>query len=95
MSQQTYGEWMRSNPPIPNLTAVDWYYEQTVIQGKTNYAELLEQAKQIEKEQILNACIYTASGHSHVGLSDTTVEAEIELAEKYYNETYGKESDRS
>ncbi len=36
-------------------TAVEWYYDQTVVYGKTNYAELLEQAKQIEKEQIQNA----------------------------------------
>lgn len=31
--------------------AVDWYYEQTVVLGNTNYAELLEQAKQMEKDQ--------------------------------------------
>ena len=33
------------------VSAVEWYYDQTVVYGKTNYAELLEQAKQIEKEQ--------------------------------------------
>jgi hypothetical protein len=33
-------------------TAVEWYYQQTVVEGKTNYAELLEQAKAIEREQM-------------------------------------------
>ena len=36
-------------------TAVEWYYEQTVIQGNTNYYELLEQAKELEKQQIIDA----------------------------------------
>ena len=36
-------------------TAVEWYYDQTVVYGKTNYAELLEQAKQMEKEQIIDS----------------------------------------
>lgn len=33
-------------------TAVEWYYQQTVIEGKTNYYELLEHAKIMEKEQL-------------------------------------------
>jgi len=35
-------------------TAIDWYYEQTVVLGKTNYAELLEQAKGKEQNFINN-----------------------------------------
>ena len=59
-------------------TAVEWYYEQTVIEGKTNYFELLEQAKQMEKEQIVNAWMATDN------------ELQRLAAEQYYNETYGK-----
>ena len=33
-------------------TALDWYYQQTVIEGKTNYHELLQQAKEIEQKEI-------------------------------------------
>lgn len=60
-------------------TAVEWYYEQTVVLGKTNYAELLVQAKQMEKQQIINA--YREGVFSEPQWRD---------AEKYYNETYNK-----
>ena len=40
-----------------DMTAVEWYYEQTVVLGMTNYAELLQQAKQMEKEQKENKWI--------------------------------------
>jgi hypothetical protein len=33
-------------------TAVEWYYQQTVVEGKTNYVELLEQAMAIDREFI-------------------------------------------
>ena len=58
------------------MTAIEWYYEQTVIQGKTNYWELLEQAKEMEKQQIKDAWFdgYGGSAHSE---------------DEYYNETYG------
>lgn len=39
------------------MTAVEWYYDQTVVLGKTNYYELLEQAKQMERKQIEEAYI--------------------------------------
>ena len=32
-------------------TAVEWYYQQTIVEAKTNYAELLEQAKAMENNQ--------------------------------------------
>ena len=60
-------------------TAVDWLVEQY---ANENYGiEVYEQAKQIEKEQIINAHMYS-SGNSSI------VEAEY-LAEQYYNEVYG------
>jgi hypothetical protein len=63
-------------------TAVEWYYDQTVVYGKTNYAELLEQAKQMDKEQIEESWIAGREfGCNH---------NDPETAEQYYNETYGK-----
>jgi hypothetical protein len=47
------------------------------------YIELLEQAKEMEKEQIINA-------FSNGDNTDCTSEQNIEeFAEQYYNETYG------
>ena len=82
MTQQTYGEWMRSNPPLPTLTAVEWYYEQIVVKGKTNYYELLEQAKQMEKEQIVEAF--------YEGMKTNPFDPNRGRGTMYYNETYGK-----
>lgn len=60
-------------------TAVAWYYEQTVVLCKTNYAELYEQAQQMEKQQIIDAYYY-----------DPNCDEIKDDGEQYYNETYGK-----
>jgi hypothetical protein len=57
-------------------TAVEWYYQQTIVEGKTNYAELLEQALTMEKEQIIEA--YN--------------NGENRSAELYYDETYNTDT---
>lgn len=72
-------------------TALDWYLEQNfnnIVQLETQqisqdeyviaYYNLLKQAKQMEKEQIIDSYI---EGHSIYGESTN--------AEQYYNETYG------
>jgi hypothetical protein len=62
-------------------TAVDWLFEQIPVEWtSTRYAfDAYQQAKQMEKDQIINAvrseCIYTNRQ---------------EIAEQYYNETFGK-----
>jgi hypothetical protein len=53
--------------------------------GLTKAIELCEQAKQMEKEQIMDAHI---DGQSLVSCKD-------EYAEQYYNETYGDEKENS
>ena len=80
MAQQTYGEWMRSNPPIENPTAVEWLVDK-LMKGEfiNNPDELIEQAKQMEKEQIMRAYEF--------GVADPYNFIEDE-AEQYYNETY-------
>ena len=65
-------------------TAVDWYYEQTIVLGKTNYSELIEQAKQMEKEQMFE---FTKKHHI---IGEYSKNFYTEEFEKYYNETYGK-----
>jgi hypothetical protein len=65
-------------------TAVEWYYEQTIVQGKTNYAELLEQALTMEKEQTIHS--YKHGQNNGFMYSDGNG-LKIE-AEQYYNETY-------
>lgn len=63
-------------------TAVEWLIEQLKFTDKEAYAELYEnikKAKQMEKEQIMNAY----NGGQQI--------PPFEYAEKYYNETYGKE----
>ena len=67
-------------------TAVEWYYDQTVVYGKTNYAELLEQAKQMEKEQIIHAW---REGDNDSMYSPKELDKQ---AEQYYNETYERKS---
>ena len=52
MIQQTYGEWMRSNPPVPTMTAVEWLVKELNLEG---YDYTIQQAKAMEKEQIEDA----------------------------------------
>lgn len=67
-------------------TAVEWLEEEinkfnTVI-TKEFLLILIEQAKQIEKEQIINAFIG----------NDSDTDENLEVAEQYYTETYGKDT---
>ena len=75
-------------------TAVEWLQIKMATSSPQEMVENInvwfKEAKQMEKEQIINACIHTASALSNVGLSDTTINAEIELAKQYYKETYTK-----
>ena len=65
-------------------TAVEWLQEQLNPDMKTMQGnimqELLEQAKQIEKDQIIKA-----HGLKYYDLNEETISGE-----QYYNETYGQ-----
>ncbi len=61
-------------------TAVDWIIEQLQAPCRGIPSHIIEQAKQMEKEQIKNAVDY--------GCSDW---GSCKDAEQYYNETYGTE----
>lgn len=101
MAQQTYGEWMRSNPPLPNMTAVDYLIKKfqefggSTILGVLEMRGYIDQAKQIEKEQIIDTY-----HKAQVDISSTiqftlktinvyvAIEADKENAEEYYNQTF-------
>ena len=61
-------------------TAVEWLFETMTKTPMTNWYEVRKQAKQMEKEQIINAHY-----QGYRNFIDTT-----EISEQYYNETYGQ-----
>ena len=65
-------------------TAVEWLVENSHIIPKTglNKIELIKKAKEMEKEQILNAAMWMPEPFS-------SMEFIPELAKQYYNDKYG------
>lgn len=63
-------------------TAVEWLLEKIQLDHSKLY-ENIQKAKQIEKQQIIDAVTYGKILEFYDGI-------EIEVAEQYYNETYGK-----
>jgi hypothetical protein len=59
-------------------TAVEWLYEQMPKKIQPHYKKQLEQAKEMEKEQIVNA--HYQGYRPSIGTT--------EISEKYYNETF-------
>jgi hypothetical protein len=78
-------------------TAVNWLKEQIECFGNKHELqmswatldELLEQAKEIEKEQIRDAYSTGADDEYEHHINDSVKREDIDC-EKYYNETYGK-----
>jgi hypothetical protein len=67
-------------------TAVEWIQQQVKQQGITHYfslTEILERAKEMEKEQIMQA--YNDGKFSIINIEKN------KSLEQYYNETYKKE----
>ena len=76
MAQQTAVEWLKKE--------VEEYGDREyLIIRLTDLDELINQAKQMEKEQIIDAHL---TGLIHPLETEATKQAE-----QYYNETYGKE----
>jgi len=80
-------------------TAVEWLFEQYVNKGIITLEDI-EQAKQMEKEQIINCCIQTTQdcyiaimGHLNAPLQFTDEDLSNQKleAEQYYNETFKSE----
>jgi hypothetical protein len=66
-------------------TTVDWI-EQEMLKGNSSLKEILEQAKEIEKQRMIdfaNNCI------KQIEVSDTCELLMVESPKDLYNETYG------
>lgn len=81
MKQQTAVEWLIDNWIKFNDIDIE-------LDDFANLRPLLEQAKQMEKEQIMKAA--RQCHFEGVRQSAKTSEEYIEYAEQYYNETYNK-----
>jgi len=64
-------------------TAVEWLVEQCPRIETIVAYNILEQAKKMEKEQIINAAMWMPEPFN-------SIEFIPELAKQYYNENYGK-----
>jgi hypothetical protein len=60
-------------------TAVEWFIKQLDIKLDGWNNDVIKQAKEMEKEQIINAVHYTCSSMTHYDLP---------CGEQYYNATY-------
>jgi hypothetical protein len=54
------------------------------IQDAFKIADFLEQAKEMFEQQIIEAVTFGQNNHT------VMIQADLEIAEQYYNETYGK-----
>jgi uncharacterized metal-binding protein len=80
-------------------TAVEWLNEKLISKGILFEYELLEQAKAMEKEQIIKAINEVSENNvkyaNMIIASWSQIEGELfmhntKLAEQYYNDTYNK-----
>jgi len=94
VTQEEFEQWLLTkNKPMAQETAVDWFAKQVEENLGWHPVEIIEQAKQMEKEQIIKShCdgfYKSAEGwNGEYGLNDIfNIAKEID-AEQYYNETY-------
>ena len=68
-------------------TAIEYLLDNIYLLNSINWKNIVEQAKQMEKEQMMEFAM-----HLHdVDMSKTGTDILMDEAEQYYNETYGKE----
>ena len=72
-----------SKPMQNKQTAVEWLYDQIWKTSISNWHELLNHAKQMEKQQIIEA--------RHNGVSDAISKGYTMSHEDYYNKIYKSE----
>ena len=63
------------------MTAVEWLFDNLDLSGGSEAIEMLEQAKEMEKEQIERAFNESRLTHPMIGFKH-------ESFEQYYNETF-------
>lgn len=69
-------------------TAVEWLIEQICGDHTSEWQKEIEQAKEMEKKQIIQAITKTIIGSNVIYGSEYT--EVIHTAEQYYNETFNK-----
>lgn len=67
-------------------TATDWLFMTLALTAMTDWYNVLEKAKAMEKEQIKNAVIYGLDEDGHTG------DWKISVAQNYYNKTFTNEN---
>jgi hypothetical protein len=72
-------------------TAVDWLYNQRIERPLADWDYLLQQAKEMEKEQIIDFAVDFYEEHEFISpRADKRFLENVEMfAQHYYNETYG------
>jgi hypothetical protein len=66
-----------------SITAVEWLVEQFFsTKRELSVEEIIEQAKQIEKQQIIDAVTFGQNNYT------IRISVDLEIAEQYYNETF-------
>jgi hypothetical protein len=78
MAEQYYTETLNQNKM---KTAVEWLFDNLDLSGGSEAIEMLEQAKEMEKEQIERAFNESRLTHPMIGFKHETFE-------QYYNETF-------
>lgn len=71
-----------------NKTAVEWLFDNLNITGGSDDMKAFEQAKEIEKQQIIESWDNGFANGYDLGKHDD--QPNPDDAEQYYNETYGK-----
>ncbi len=66
---------------MAHQTAVEWFYQRILAE---DIKEVFEQAKEMEKEQIIESFIL---GNAWILPEDEDIN---QISKQYYNETYGK-----
>jgi tetrahydromethanopterin S-methyltransferase subunit B len=83
MAQQTPYEWynqqMVNKQERERMTAVEWFYQRILAE---DIKEIFEQAKAMEKEQIVNAMMHSLDEDGHTG------DWKIKFVNDYYNKTF-------
>jgi len=76
---------------LKQQTAVDWLLDQLLKDGYIERLPVLQfqQAKEMEKQQIIDAVKYGYNGHK-IGHYTPNFREQQELFEQYYKKTYGE-----
>lgn len=85
MKQQTYGEFMKSNPKIPQITPVEWlalrYHHR---QGYLSQDDIA-QSKQMEKENLIGFYRWMIENDTELKAEENFGHSDEDMLSKYLN----------